>query len=131
MSEGIRGLEVPAVKRWLAANVDSADGELSFELVTAGGSNLTYRVENSDGQKWALRRPPERARIATANAACDAKIEEESARRAKEEQRFAVDTEIADAEKELSLKNAAIKEEVDVAHAQATKAGEMEFKVQK
>lgn len=67
MSEGIRGLEVPAVKRWLAANVDSADGELSFELVTAGGSNLTYRVENSDGQKWALRRPPERARIATAH----------------------------------------------------------------
>ena len=67
MSEGIRGLEVPAVKRWLAANVDSADGELSFELVTAGGSNLTYRVENSDGQKWALRRPPERARLATAH----------------------------------------------------------------
>lgn len=70
------------------------------------------------------------ARIATANADRDAKIEEESARRAKEQQRFAVDTEIADAEKALSLKQASIREEVDVANAQATKAGEMEMKVQ-
>ncbi|HXI04478.1 MAG TPA: SPFH domain-containing protein, partial [Candidatus Saccharimonadales bacterium] len=70
------------------------------------------------------------ARIATAQADRDARIEEEGARQQKEQKRFAVDTEIADAEKSLSLKKAAIKEEVDVANAKATKAGEMETKVQ-
>ena len=66
MSE-IRGLDLPAVRRWLAENVEGADATLSFELVAAGGSNLTYVVERSDGFRWALRRPPERARIATAH----------------------------------------------------------------
>ena len=66
MSE-IRGLEIPAVTKWLAANVEGADTSLSFDLVAAGGSNLTYVVERKDGKKWALRRPPERARIATAH----------------------------------------------------------------
>jgi len=63
----IRGLDVPAVRQWLGANVEGADQELSFSLVAAGGSNLTYVVERPDGKKWALRRPPERARIATAH----------------------------------------------------------------
>ena len=59
-----------------------------------------------------------------------AKIEEEGAREKKEQKRFGVDTEIADAEKELSLKKAAIRKEVDVADAKAKKAGEMELKLQ-
>jgi aminoglycoside phosphotransferase (APT) family kinase protein len=63
----IRGLDIPAVMRWLALNVDGADTNLSFDLVAAGGSNLTYIVERPDGKRWALRRPPERARIATAH----------------------------------------------------------------
>lgn len=66
MSE-IRGLDVPAVTEWLARNVDGADSDLSFRLVAAGGSNLTYVVDRPDGKRWALRRPPERARIATAH----------------------------------------------------------------
>ena len=66
MSE-IRGLDLPAVRKWLAEQVDGADTPLSFELVAAGGSNLTYIVERPDGKRWALRRPPERARIATAH----------------------------------------------------------------
>lgn len=66
MSE-IRGLNIPSVKHWLAEHVDGADSDLRFELVAAGGSNLTYIVERSDGKRWALRRPPERARIATAH----------------------------------------------------------------
>jgi flotillin len=41
-----------------------------------------------------------------------------------------VDTEIAQSDKALSLKKADIKKEVDVAQAQAVKAGEMELKVQ-
>ena len=63
----VRGLDVPAVSKWLADHVEGADTALSFELVAAGGSNLTYVVERPDGQRWALRRPPERARIATAH----------------------------------------------------------------
>lgn len=70
------------------------------------------------------------ARIATAISDRDAKIEEETARREKEQKRFAVDTDIATSEKELSMNKAAIKKEVDVAAAQAVKAGEMELKVQ-
>jgi flotillin len=41
-----------------------------------------------------------------------------------------VDTQIAQSEKSLSLKKAEIRREVDVADAQAKKAGEMELKVQ-
>jgi len=67
MSSEIRGLDVPAVTDWLAQNVEGAGHDLSFELVAAGGSNLTYVVRRPDGLKWALRRPPERARIATAH----------------------------------------------------------------
>ncbi len=63
----VRGLDIPAVTRWLADHVEGADGELRFELVAAGGSNLTYRVESDSGMRWALRRPPERARVATAH----------------------------------------------------------------
>lgn len=70
------------------------------------------------------------ARIATAISDRDAKIEEETARREKEQKRFAVDTEIATSEKVLSMNKASIKKEVDVAAAQAVKAGEMELKVQ-
>lgn len=65
--DDIRGLDVESVRRWLAANVEGADAPLAFELVAAGGSNLTYVVERGDGHRWALRRPPERARVATAH----------------------------------------------------------------
>jgi flotillin len=98
-------------------------------------SFVFQEIQDGQGYLDALGQPKikealKMARIATANADRDAAIEEESARRAREQQRFAVDTEIADAEKNLSLKKASIKEEVDVANAQATKAGEMETKVQ-
>jgi len=64
---GVRGLDVPAVTRWMKEHVAGADGELAFQLVAAGGSNLTYRVESGSGRRFALRRPPERARVATAH----------------------------------------------------------------
>ncbi|MGB6000595.1 MAG: SPFH domain-containing protein, partial [Thermoanaerobaculia bacterium] len=92
-------------------------------------------IQDDEGYLNALGAPKiqealKNARIATANADRDAKIEEEGARQKKEQKRFGVDTEIADAEKELSLKIATIKQQVDVANAQAVKAGEMELKVQ-
>ena len=98
-------------------------------------SFVFQEIQDEQGYLDALGQPKiqealKRARIATANADRDAKIEEESARRAKEEQRLNVDREIADADKELSLKKASIQEEVDVAKAQAEKSGEMEVKLQ-
>ena len=91
-------------------------------------------IQDDQGDLNALG-PPEiqaalkEARIATADADKDAAIEEENARMTKEEKRFTVDTEVADAEKELALKHASIKKEVNVAEAQAVKAGEMEVKL--
>ena len=70
------------------------------------------------------------ARIARANADRDAALEEEQARQVKEQKRIGVETEIAEADRALSLKKASIQEEVDVAQAQAAKAGELEVKVQ-
>ncbi len=98
-------------------------------------SFVFQEIQDEQGYLDALGQPKiqealKRARIATAGADRDAKIEEEAARSGKEEKRFQVDTEIAEAEKLLSLKNASIREEVDVAEAQATKAGEMELKLQ-
>lgn len=64
----LRGLDPEQVAPWLRAQVPGAEGELRFELVNAGGSNLTYRVESADsGRRFALRRPPERARVASAH----------------------------------------------------------------
>jgi len=92
-------------------------------------------IQDDEGYLNALGQPKiqealKNARIATANADRDAAIEEEQARQQKEQKRLGVDTEIAEADKALSLKVASIKKEVDVADAQAVKAGEMELKVQ-
>ena len=98
-------------------------------------SFVFQEIQDGEGYLNALGQPKiqealKNARIATANADRDAKIEEEQARQQKEQKRILVDTEIATSDKSLSLKKATIKEEVDVANAKATKAGEMEIKVQ-
>jgi flotillin len=92
-------------------------------------------IQDDEGYLNALGQPKiqealKNARIATAIADREAKIEEEQARQQKEQKRIGVDTEIAEADKALSLKVASIKKEVDVANAQAVKAGEMELKIQ-
>ena len=92
-------------------------------------------IQDDEGYLNALGQPKiqealKNARIATAQSDRDAAIEEEQARQQKEQKRIGVDTEIAEADKSLSLKKASIKKEVDVADAQAVKAGEMELKVQ-
>jgi aminoglycoside phosphotransferase (APT) family kinase protein len=64
---GPRGIALPAVVDWLEAQLAGFPPPYSFELIAAGGSNLTYRVCAGNGEKFILRRPPERARIATAH----------------------------------------------------------------
>jgi flotillin len=112
--------------------------EAHFDLEGMGfefKSFVFQAIQDSEGYLDSLGQPKIQealrdARIATAQADRAAKLEEETARQQKEQKRFQVDTEIADAEKSLSLKRAAIQKEVDVAKAQAIKAGEMETKVQ-
>ncbi len=98
-------------------------------------SFVFQEIQDDEGYLNALGQPKiqealKNARIATANADRDARLEEEAARQQKESKRLTVDTQIADSDKALSLKKASIKKEVDVASAQALKAGEMELKVQ-
>ncbi len=117
---------------------DSVRAEAYADLEGMGFEfkSFTFQeIQDDEGYLNALGQPKiqealKNARIATANADRDAKIEEEHARQEKERKRIGVDTEIAEADKALSLKKATIKEEVDVADARATKAGEMETKVQ-
>jgi flotillin len=98
-------------------------------------SFVFQEIQDDEGYLNALGQPKiqealKEARIATAGADRDATLEEEHARQTKEQKRIVVDTEIAESDKALSLKKADIKEDVDVANAKATKAGEMELKVQ-
>lgn len=112
--------------------------EAHFDLEGMGfefKSFVFQAIQDSEGYLDSLGQPKiqealKNARIATALSDREAKVEEESARQQKEQKRFSVDTEIAEAEKSLSLKKASIQKEVDVAKAQAVKAGEMEMKVQ-
>lgn len=98
-------------------------------------SFVFQEIQDDEGYLNALGQPKiqealKNARIATAQADRDATLEEESARQTRQEKKFSVDTEVAEAEKALKMKKASIQEEVDVAQAKATKAGEMETKVQ-
>ena len=70
------------------------------------------------------------ARIAQAESDKDASLQEEDARLTKERRRIEVETDIAESNKDLSLKQASIQQEVDVERAKATKAGEMAAKEQ-
>lgn len=43
---------------WMAEQVSGAAEPLSYQLITGGRSNLTYRVTGSPGRSWILRRQP-------------------------------------------------------------------------
>jgi len=61
------GIDEAAVTAWLRDHLDGLDGPVHFTLIAAGGSNLTFRVEDDAGHAWALRRPPVAAVLATAH----------------------------------------------------------------
>lgn len=63
----IKGIDLPIVTDWLAANLDGFPAPYRFDLIAAGGSNLTYLVTAGNGKRFVLRRPPVRARLATAH----------------------------------------------------------------
>ena len=53
-----RGIDRSKVDPWLLANVAGSVAPFRYQLIAAGGSNLTFRVTDDDGKVWALRRPP-------------------------------------------------------------------------
>ena len=52
------GIHAANVTKWFTDNVPGAAPPLEFTLIAGGRSNLTFRVEDTRGQAWALRRPP-------------------------------------------------------------------------
>ncbi len=67
MGEPTRGIDSAAVTTWLSARVPALSPPLDFSLIAGGHSNLTYRVTDSAGRPFVLRRPPLGQVLATAH----------------------------------------------------------------
>jgi hypothetical protein len=61
------GIDRKPVEAWFGEHVAGVDFPLQFERIAGGHSNLTYRVTDAAGQKWALRRPPLGKRLGSAH----------------------------------------------------------------
>lgn len=67
-SEGeVPGIRADRVTAWLESHIPGAKPPFEFSLITGGHSNLTYRVSDSEGHVYVLRRPPLGAVLATAH----------------------------------------------------------------
>lgn len=134
----VAGLSVVDLYTDQARFTEDLKSKAADELQSLGYSFLSFVFESITDENGYLdalgvmeiERARRDARIAQADNDRDASLEEEDARLTKERRRLGVEAEVADAERELSLRKASIKEEVDVANARALKAGEMESKVQ-
>jgi len=54
----IEGIEVGNVTKWFVEKVPDISTPLTFQLITGGQSNLTFRVADKNGKCFVLRRPP-------------------------------------------------------------------------
>lgn len=63
---GPAGIRTDAATAWLAEQVGTV-GPLRFERLPGGHSNLTYLVEDAEGRRVVLRRPPEGTLLPTAH----------------------------------------------------------------
>ena len=61
------GIDASGIEAWFALNVPSGSPPFRFERIAGGHSNLTYRVSDSAGNHWALRRPPLGKRLGSAH----------------------------------------------------------------
>jgi aminoglycoside phosphotransferase (APT) family kinase protein len=53
-----KGIDPASVEAWFAGHVQYAVAPLRFTWIAGGHSNLTYRVDDAAGHRYALRRPP-------------------------------------------------------------------------
>lgn len=67
MASAPKGIRPEPVSDWLAANIDDTVPPFTFEFITGGHSNLTFKVTAADGRRLVLRRPPLGAVLATAH----------------------------------------------------------------
>ena len=56
--QSIEGIDVANVTSWFEANVPGVHPPLTFELIAGGRSNLTFKVTDTNGTDYVLRRPP-------------------------------------------------------------------------
>jgi aminoglycoside phosphotransferase (APT) family kinase protein len=61
------GIDLAKVTAWFEAHAASVKPPLAFDLIAGGHSNLTYRVADTGGGAWVLRRPPLCQVLATAH----------------------------------------------------------------
>jgi len=52
------GVDLQNVTKWFQDHVEGVKPPLEFNLIAGGRSNLTFRVDDSTGAAWVLRRPP-------------------------------------------------------------------------
>ena len=63
----MKGIQLDRLEDYFAEHVEGAVPPLRFNLITGGRSNLTFLVEDAQGKKRVLRRPPLGAVLATAH----------------------------------------------------------------
>jgi aminoglycoside phosphotransferase (APT) family kinase protein len=61
------GIDTGRVGRWLADHVDGLVGPVTFARIPGGHSNLTYRVTDTAGSVYVVRRPPTGGVLSTAH----------------------------------------------------------------
>lgn len=67
MTGELPGIDPAPLGDWLAARLPGLPPPYDYQLVAAGGSNLTYIVTAGNGESFVLRRPPVRGRLASAH----------------------------------------------------------------
>ena len=65
--EKIPGIQPGPVTEWLESHIEGVEGPLRFERIKGGHSNLTFKLEDTRGNAWVLRRPPLGTLLATAH----------------------------------------------------------------
>jgi aminoglycoside phosphotransferase (APT) family kinase protein len=67
MTDNPTGIDAERVTAWLRDHVADIAPPLQFELIAGGRSNLTFKVTDTNGRAWVLRRPPLGHVLATAH----------------------------------------------------------------
>jgi aminoglycoside phosphotransferase (APT) family kinase protein len=62
-----KGIDAERVTEWFVGHASDVEPPLAFSLIAGGRSNLTYRVTDTAGHAWVLRRPPLGQVLATAH----------------------------------------------------------------